>query len=125
MKAKDTTESQGTVPKENQSHLRREVLKLTHNLDEKKRKRERRDNIFNGIWLGFIGLVTIFSIATGNWLAVLFNLTQVMWILMLWVKDKHISLLRHTLDMTFGLRDLENKELEALMAADAAKKGKK
>lgn len=117
MKRKDTTES--GLPEETESRLRREVLKLTHNLDEQKKKRDRRDRIFYGCFLGFIVLLTILGIATGNWLGVLFNLSTLMWILVLWTKDKYINLMRHIVDMQFGLRDLEIKELELAM------KGKK
>lgn len=116
MKAK-STESQATGI--DTKRIRQDILKLRHNQDEKKRKRDRRDNLFNGGFLIFLAILTIIGILLGNWGGVLFNLSISIWVALNWMKDKTINNLRYVTDMQFGLRDLEQRELEIAM------KGKK
>lgn len=113
MKAKDTTDTPATESQETK-RLRREVLKLTHNLEEERKKRDRRDKLFNGGFLIFLAILTIVGIITGNWLGVIFNLSTATWVFLNWMKDKQINFQRYLIDFQFGLHDLQMKELEAI-----------
>ena len=115
---KDTTNTQATIETKNEKHLRRELMKLSHNLQEKRRKQDRRDAWLNGGMLTLLGTLSVLGLVVGNWLGVLINLGTALWVCIVWMKEKHINFLTYMIDYQFGLRYLETKQLIL------AKKGK-
>lgn len=99
--------------------LKREFTILEHNEQEKKRIRNKRDAIFNGILLGLNTVIAIGDILSGAWIGLSVAIINTIWLLLVWVLERQISDQRFIINLQFGLNDLQQTALKE------AVKGKK
>lgn len=125
---KENTESKSDGRSEAQIRVSKAVKVLEHNSLEKQRQRNKRVNRTNGIILGFNAVIFIASAVVGAWASAITIVGYTLWLGIVWVQERHMNELRYIIDMQQGLHDLESKELELSIAAQAKKqpaKGKK
>lgn len=76
-----------------------------------------RDNRINGVMYGLMGLSYLVLIAlaavSNSWHTVIFAVAMGLWVLVVWIQSKTITMQRFVIDTQHDLRDLEHRELRA------------
>lgn len=96
--------------------LKREFTILEHNEQEKKRIRNKRDAIFNGILLGLNTVIAIGAILSGAWIDLSVAIINTIWLLLVWGLERQISDQRYIINMQFGLNKIQENALQETLS---------
>ena len=92
--------------------LKREFTILDHNEQEKKRIRNKRDTILNGILLGINLVIAVVSIIAGAWGALITITGYSLWLLLVWMLERQINDQRYIINMQFGLNKIQENAIK-------------